>query len=438
MEIKEYGRKEFYEASQELNLKESGICLGDYFCIYPLQGKSKKVLLKRTKYLFSLDQTYKVEENGDKIILPQGILSSTSFQLTLEGRGKYDYEGKSGRFLMESLGTLPFKINGVLSFKAFIERGDLIEVGMNKISFKNPKSSSKDEFPFSQKVLSSSISVLLEGETGTGKTYLAKRIHDESLRIGKFVHINLSAFSSGLIESELFGHVKGSFTGAVYDKIGAFEEANYGTLFLDEIDSLPKETQTKLLLFLDSRKIRKVGGHEDKKLDVRILFASGRKLAHLLEQGELRKDFFYRLKSGIQLELKPLRSQRVLIHDFCFEFFEKRQKTISISLVKYYMGLDWPGNYRQLKSHLEKKILLAHGEKIVFDFVDENLEKEMNLENEEDEEKSFSTLEKLKEKYCCKVLAYYGHNFKISSEILGISLKTLRSIYKKRLASCDN
>ena len=159
-----------------------------------------------------------------------------------------------------------------------------------------------------QNLINSDLKILISGETGTGKSHLARKVHEKSGRLGEFVAINLSSFNPQLIESELFGHKKGSFTGAIHDKTGAFSMAKNGTLFLDEIDSLPLDLQTKLLTFIDNKKFRRVGDTKEESINTRLIFASGRPLEQLVEQGSFRKDLFFRLKSGHSVEMASLRN----------------------------------------------------------------------------------------------------------------------------------
>ena len=270
----------------------------------------------------------------------------------------------------------------------------------------------------------------LQGETGTGKSELARKIHRESGRGGNFVQINLSSFSEGLIESELFGHVKGAFTGAVSPKRGAIIEANRGTLFLDEIDSLPISIQTKLLLFLDSKKIRAVGSHTEEKVDARLIFASGRNLRELTGERMMRRDFYYRISSGVTLTLKPLRNDKEKIKDICDHFFQKEGLSIPGKLMEFYLGYHWPGNIRQLLGHLNKKKVMCHKYKWDFDHLDEELIGDaLSLIQEH---KQFCTIEELKQSYAYKVYLSFDRSVKDAAKMLNITPNTLRALLKKR------
>ncbi|MEK7406173.1 MAG: sigma-54 dependent transcriptional regulator [Acidobacteriota bacterium] len=225
--------------------------------------------------------------------------------------------------------------------------------------------------------------VLIRGETGTGKELLAKGIHFNSPRKnGPFVTINCGAIPRELLESELFGHVKGAFTGAVAHKKGRVEMADGGTVFLDEIGELPPELQVKLLRLIQEREIDKVGATAPIKVDVRILAATNRNLQAMVEDGAFREDLYYRL-AVIPLELPPLRERPEDIPELVQHFFEKgRQKhgraelALSPSLVPYFTSYRWPGNVRELENVIERVVVLARGDEITINDLPDFLRRE--------------------------------------------------------------
>lgn len=214
--------------------------------------------------------------------------------------------------------------------------------------------------------------VLLTGESGTGKEVLAKAIHQNSLRAGKpFVTVNCGALPEALAESELFGHRKGSFTGAIADRAGKFEAANEGTIFLDEIGELPLSLQVKLLRVIQEREVDKIGSSQPVKVNIRILAATNRKLKTQVEDGEFREDLFYRL-SVVTIDVPPLRERKddipLLVSHFLKSFSERYQispLTITDEALALIQRYAWPGNVRQLENAIERVVVLAQGNTIM-------------------------------------------------------------------------
>ena len=220
-----------------------------------------------------------------------------------------------------------------------------------------------------RKVSVTDVPVLLTGETGTGKEVFAQAIHQHSSRAGKaFVAVNCSAFSKELLESEIFGHKAGAFTGALKEKKGLFEEADQGTIFLDEIGELPLAMQSKLLTFLEDRRFKRVGGLRDIEVNVRIIAATNRDLEEEVEKGTFREDLFYRL-NVMQIRIPPLRERRedipVLARFYLEHFnrkFNKHLKDIDPAFLKEMEGYYWKGNVRELRNVMERCVLFSRGE----------------------------------------------------------------------------
>jgi transcriptional regulator with GAF, ATPase, and Fis domain len=201
------------------------------------------------------------------------------------------------------------------------------------------------------------------GETGTGKELVAEALHDESPRAGgPFVVFDCSAVTPNLIETELFGHVKGAFTGAVGDRVGAFEEADGGTLFLDEIGELPLDLQPKLLRALERREVKRVGSNKPKKVDVRIVAATNRALAEEVNRGRFREDLYYRL-AVVEVRLPPLRERGedvpILIDHFARELGRGAAPAFSERVVEGFLERTWPGNVRELRNAVARALSLA-------------------------------------------------------------------------------
>lgn len=217
-------------------------------------------------------------------------------------------------------------------------------------------------------VAASDATVLITGETGTGKELIARAIHNRGARHARpLVKVNCGAISAGLVESELFGHVKGAFTGALSHRIGRFELADGGTLFLDEVSELPTDTQVKLLRALQEREFEPVGSSETRRVDVRVIAATNRNLADCVREGRFRPDLYYRL-NVIPLRVPALRERREDIRQLAAYFLERMaQKTgkavtgIAQGTMQHMLGYDWPGNVRELQNLIERGVVLASG-----------------------------------------------------------------------------
>jgi DNA-binding NtrC family response regulator len=236
------------------------------------------------------------------------------------------------------------------------------------------------------------ISVLVTGESGTGKEVIAKAIHKNSKRSNtSFVIVNCGAIPEGIIESELFGHKKGSFTGANEDRKGYFEEANLGTIFLDEIGETPLETQVKLLRVLENGEFIRVGEAKTRKTDVRIIAATNKNLKSLVQKKEFREDLYYRLNT-VNIKLPALRDRlediRPFIERFSLEFTRSndlRFRGFMPDAIRTMKQYDWPGNIRELKHFVEKILVLERGERITSEMVHNSMDGiASNITNKED------------------------------------------------------
>ena len=231
-----------------------------------------------------------------------------------------------------------------------------------------------------EKVSETDATVLVRGESGTGKELVAREIHERNSvrRNGSFVAVNCAALPSELIESELFGHEKGAFTGAAAKREGKFEQADGGTLFLDEIGDMSSNVQAKLLRALEERRIERLGGNESIPVDVRIVSATHRPLEQEIANGNFRADLFYRLRV-VTIDIAPLRERREdipLLADtflrFASERYELPQRSLSQGALKRLVEYNWPGNVRELKNTIDRAVIMAEGEEIsVRDLPDE-------------------------------------------------------------------
>lgn len=405
------------------NWSESeGIRLLDQMVFHPVQGKKKIYIMSRT--------LYRIDQSEQSLIELWGS-SLCGVEIYWE---KHTQDDEKGQYWVKSINE-PFIYNGHFVYQAALGHGDEIFIGYNRLQFLRNHEQNLEKKVISQprmeqELYESKLNILLEGETGTGKSFLAKKIHQISGRMGHFVHVNLSAFSRNLIESELFGHVKGAYTGAINDKKGAILEANHGTLFLDEIDSLPLDIQLKLLLFLDDKKVRPVGSQKSQSADVRLIFAAGQSLANCVKKGLMRRDFFYRISAGHTQTLMSLKDDVKKIKTFSEDYLEKHGFHICRKLLDFYQQYSWPGNLRQLKAHLDKKMVLTKSKKIIFDSRDAEL-MSFGLEREFSDYlvQNELSLEELKRRYLLRTYYHLGC-YKAASEKLGIAEKTVRNALK--------
>jgi two-component system response regulator AtoC len=214
-------------------------------------------------------------------------------------------------------------------------------------------------------------SVLISGASGTGKELVARLIHRESERAeGPFVPVNCGAIPDTLLESEFFGYVRGAFTGADRDRGGLFEAAHRGTLFLDEVGELPTNLQVKLLRALQEGEVRRLGGSESRKVDVRVIAATNRDLESFVQQGDFREDLYYRL-AVVPIHLPPLSRRKEEIPDLVYHFLERHRdrlgvkvESVSPEAMEALLGYPWPGNIRELENLLERIAVLADGTEI--------------------------------------------------------------------------
>lgn len=280
-----------------------------------------------------------------------------------------------------------------------------------------------------QKVSATEVPVLLTGETGTGKEVFAQSIHQHSSRKGKsFVAINCSSFSRDLLESEMFGHKAGAFTGALKETKGLFEEASGGTIFLDEIGEMAFDLQAKLLRILETGEFIKIGDTKPTKVDVRIIAATNRDLEKEIELGHFREDLFYRL-SVFQIHLPALRERvediPLHIKAFVSAFSSKMGKNIRTISPEYIDALKkraWKGNVRELRNAIERSLIIADGDTLTLDALPLNMQTSSAASTESYSGFDLSGVEKM---HIQKVLKYTKGNKTETSRLLGIGLTTL-------------
>ncbi|MEI6826507.1 MAG: PEP-CTERM-box response regulator transcription factor, partial [Desulfuromonadales bacterium] len=292
-----------------------------------------------------------------------------------------------------------------------------------------------------KKVAPSSISIFISGENGTGKELVARAIHDNSTRkSGPFVAINCGAIPENLLESELFGHEKGAFTGAHTMVQGKLQYANKGTLFLDEIGELPVNLQVKLLRFLQEGVIQRVGGRQDIAIDARVVCATNIDIAQAIKQGKFREDLYYRV-SVISIHLPPLRERGddilLLAHYYLSLFNKEYHKNIrrfSGAAVNFLTGYNWPGNVRELRNRVQRAVIMS--ETAALEPVDLGCGTEEIPEviEEIDPVETFNLKEardKIEQKLIVAAIDHQNGNIGKAAETLGVSRPTLYDLMKK-------
>lgn len=287
-----------------------------------------------------------------------------------------------------------------------------------------------------ERVAASHVNVLLLGESGAGKECVARLIHDlGSRKEAPFVVVDCGATPTGLLESELFGHVRGSFTHAVRDKTGLIEMADRGTLFLDEIGNISPEMQVRLLRFLEERKIRKVGGLKEKAVDCRVVAATNANLVEEIRAGRFREDLYYRLKV-VTLKIPPLRERQEDIPSFIRYFFDLFRRAHGVSgltlppeTVRWLCEHPWPGNVRELKNAMEAGIVLCRDG--VLQPSDFNLSDELDAAKAPPREKPDLSLEESERHAIIRALKEAGGVQKSAADLLGISRRAICYKVKK-------
>lgn len=305
------------------------------------------------------------------------------------------------------------------------------------VIFQDPKM--QRVYQLADQVAPSEASVLITGESGTGKEVMARYIHQKSKRSGKpFISVNCAAIPDNLLESELFGHEKGAFTGAVARRIGKFEEANGGTLLLDEISEMDPRLQAKLLRAIQEREIDRVGGSSPVKVDIRLLATSNRDLIKAVKDGSFREDLYFRL-NVINVELPPLRERPKDIHALAEHFIKKYAEVnqalarpLSPKAKEAIEKHPWQGNVRELENTMHRAVLLAQGECLEVDDVFMG-HTPSSLSQDSDSEKTSlvgKTMAEVERNLILNTLDHCLGNRTHAANILGISIRTLRNKLK--------
>lgn len=300
----------------------------------------------------------------------------------------------------------------------------------------------KELFSLIRQVAPTSASVLISGESGTGKELVARAVHSLSLRReGPFVALNCAALPETLVESELFGHEKGAFSGAVVRQVGCFEQAHKGTLLLDEIGEMPVGTQAKLLRVLEESKLRRLGSSTEIPISVRVLAATNRPPEQAIKNGRLREDLYYRL-NVFRISLPPLREHKQDVPAIAKALIAKLNKKhgcrvtgMSLEVLERFMSNSWPGNVRQLRNRLERAVILAGEGEIGLSHLPRQLVPAQPFVLRDTpvtpgdvlQVRAGSTLSEVEEAYVRFTFEYLNKNKRRTAELLGISTRTLQT-----------
>jgi len=299
--------------------------------------------------------------NPNIIVIVMSAFGTVDIAVEAMKLGAFDYLTKP--FNTDEIFILLDRIKEVTSIK---EENKILRKKIEKkydfSRFVGDETTNKEIFKHIEIVADTDTSVLITGETGTGKELLTNIIHYNSNRKNKpFIKVSCAILSKEIFESEMFGHIKGAFTGAEYDKVGRFELADKGTIYLDDIDDVPLDLQVKLLRVLEEREIEKVGSANTIPIDVRIIASTKKDLRKLVDNGLFREDLYYRL-NVFPIHLPPLRDRKKDIEclvNFYVDKYKKHEITIEKEALKYLENYNWPGNIRELKNLIERLVLLA-------------------------------------------------------------------------------
>ena len=374
------------------------------------------------------------EENSDVQVILISEQEDINTVVNLLKMGAYDYISKSDDIKDRLTNTVKNIRNGIgLKREISTLRAEV----QKKYSFREiilgESPAIKTVYDLIDKALSTNITVIISGETGTGKELVAKAIHYNSKRKDKsFVTVNVAAIPSELIESELFGHEKGSFTGAAYRRIGRFEEADGGTLFLDEIGEMELNLQAKLLRVLQEKEIIRIGSNKPVKTDCRIVVATNKNLKEEVKKGNFREDLYYRLL-GLPIELPPLRERAndilILARYFIGKFCDENNiplKKLSIQSQKKLMNYPFPGNVRELKSVIELAVTISENDVIEpADLVVDRGDPLSDIANDN------LTLREYQLKIIKATLKKNNDDIKIAADKLDIGISTIYRILKE-------
>lgn len=355
--------------------------------------------------------------------MKRGAFDFLSKPVNLEKLELLIMRGLNQRKLKKENQDLHQRLDKTYSFDGILGRSPALEKVLEQVQLVGP----------------SKATILVTGETGTGKELIAQAIHQNSNRSrGPFVPVHCAALPSNLLESEIFGHEKGAFTGAVEKRVGRFESANKGTLFLDEIGEIDASTQVKLLRFLESKSIERLGSAKTINLDVRLVCATNRNLRQMTEKGEFREDLFYRM-NVVTVNLPPLRDRgediSLLLHHFLKYFANENAfdpPTLSSAAMEILEKYSWPGNVRELRNFCENLVVLKRGLEITpYDLDIRFSSHEVKEIDPQENSSSHLSVEENEKRLLRNALIQSGGNRTNAAKLMGISRRTLHRKLEK-------
>ncbi|MGI8495627.1 MAG: sigma-54-dependent transcriptional regulator [Pyrinomonadaceae bacterium] len=376
-----------------------------------------------------LDQIKSID--GETPVIIMTAYSSVDSAISALRKGAYDYITKP--FVNEDL--LQTVKNALRTKELFSENRNLRRELDKRYSFSEiigTSSPLQAVFRIIEKVSATNASILISGESGTGKELVARAIHHHSLRSSKpFVAINCGALPESLLESELFGHTKGAFTDAKFDKKGLFRSSEGGTLFLDEIGEIPQPLQVKLLRALQEHEVTPVGASLPVKFDARIIAATNRNLEEEIAKGNFREDLFYRL-NVLEIYLPPLRERRedipLLVKHFAAKFARAQnadEKSVSKEAMAALINYNWQGNIRELQNAVERAFILSNDEIEAEHLPPRIRQNAVHAFDIRDPEGIRPTLEEVERRYVLEIIKSVNQDKALAANILGIDLSTL-------------
>lgn len=409
-------RRKGYEVDFALNAEDAVPLIQEHYydlAIYDIR-------LPKMNGIALLKETKKIQSEIQVIMLTGHGTIETAIEAIRQGA--FDYITKP-----YNLSELEMALEKAIENKTLKEKNDSMKkIIKQQHSFQiiGQNSKLRSLLELTERIADSDVPVLIEGESGTGKDLFAKALHYWSIRREEpFVAINSGALPEQLLESELFGHVKGAFTGANQDKKGLVEAANGGTLFLDELGEMPLSLQVKLLRFLESGEFRRIGEVRERKVKVRTITATNRHLDEEVAKGNFREDLYYRL-NVVKITIPPLRD-RMDDLPLLVKHFLKAGKTLDAKALKALQSYDFPGNVRELHHLLERGMLLSTGNIIE---ASDLLLQAADKSNSKETHAALCSLEQLEKEHIKKVLAELNWNKTKAAEVLGVSV---RNLYRK-------